>query len=120
MNLSAEPPEPLTDQRTAVLAKALGNPKRLEIVRYLSQCRPHIANEIVEAVGLAQSTISEHIRELRDAGIVIKVNDPPRIWYCVNRRVLAQLAVGITELPKAFDEVELKQARATTSVLESG
>ncbi len=105
MNISAEPPEPLTDERTAALAKALGNQKRLGIVRYLSQCRPHIANEIVEEMGLAQSTISEHIRELREAGIVIKVDDPPRVWYCVNRRVLAQLSIGIAELPRAFDEV---------------
>jgi ArsR family transcriptional regulator len=112
MNISAEPPKPLTDERTAALAKALGNPKRLEIVRYLSQCRPHIANEIVEEIGLAQSTISEHIRELREAGIVIMVEDPPRIWYCVNRRVLAQLALGIAELPRPFDDVELRQTHA--------
>jgi ArsR family transcriptional regulator len=111
MNLAAEPPEPLTDERIAALAKALGNPKRLEIVRYLSQCRPHIANEIVEAIGLAQSTISEHIRELREVGIVIEVDDPPRVWYCVNRRVLAQLSVGVAQLPRPFDEAELMGVR---------
>ena len=111
MNLAADPVETLTDERLAAVAKALGSPKRLEIVRYLSQCRPHIANEIVAEIGLAQSTISEHIRELREAGIVMQVDDPPRVWYCVNRGVLTQLASGITALPKAFDEEELRAAQ---------
>ncbi len=103
MNQQAPSPEPLTDRRLAALAKALGSPSRLAIVRYLSQCRSHIANDIVEATGLAQSTISEHIRALRDVGIVIVVDDPPRTWYCVNRAVLAQIAAGVVALPRPFD-----------------
>ena len=104
MNRRAPDPGPITDRRLAVLAKALGSPARVKIVRYLSQCRPHIANDIVAELGLAQSTISEHIRALRDAGIVIQVDDPPRIWYCVNRAALAQLANGLTNLPVPFPE----------------
>jgi ArsR family transcriptional regulator len=106
MNLLAPPPEPLTDERLALLARAVGNPTRLQIVRYLSQCRSHIANDIVEETGLAQSTISEHIRALRDIGIVVVVEDPPRTWYCVNRAVLAQLVKGLAQLPKPFEQVE--------------
>jgi hypothetical protein len=64
-------------ERLALLARAVGNPTRLQIVRYLSQCRSHIANDIVEETGLAQSTISEHVRALRDIGIVVVVEDPP-------------------------------------------
>jgi len=106
MNLGAPNPEPLTDERLAVLAKAMGNPMRVKIVRYLSQCTSHIGNDIVEETGLAQSTISEHIRMLRDAGIVMFVEDPPRTWYCVNRAVLAQLGSGLTDLPREFDDAE--------------
>lgn len=105
MNLHAPPPEPITDERLAALAKAMGNPNRVRIVRYLSQCRPHIENEIVAETGLAQSTISEHIRALRDVGIVTVVDDPPRIWYCVNRAVLTQLAVAMVSLPRPFSDV---------------
>jgi ArsR family transcriptional regulator len=104
MNLTAPPPEPLSDQRLASLAKAMGNPNRVKIVRYLSQCRSHIANDIVDETGLAQSTISEHIRALRDSGIVTVVDDPPRTWYCVNRSVLAQLASGLAAIPRPFEE----------------
>jgi DNA-binding transcriptional ArsR family regulator len=105
MNLHAPPPEPITDERLAALAKAMGNPNRVRIVRYLSQCRPHIENDIVAETGLAQSTISEHIRALRDVGIVTVVDDPPRIWYCVNRAALTQLAVAMVSLPRPFAEV---------------
>ena len=112
MNRSAQDSEPLTDDRMAAAAKALGNRKRLEIVRYLSQCRPHIAKDIVAEVGLAQSTISEHIRELSEAGVVIKVDDAPRVWYCVNRSVLTRLAMGIVDLPRAFDAAGLEESIA--------
>ena len=105
MNLRAPAPEPLTDERLADLARAMGNPSRVKIVRYLSQCRPHSENEVVEAVSLAQSTISQHIRVLRDVGIVTAVDDPPRTWYCVNRAALASLASAIAGLPRRFAEL---------------
>jgi ArsR family transcriptional regulator len=103
MNATAPPTEPLSDERMAVIAKALGSPTRLQIIRYLSQRRSHIANDIVEDTGLAQSTISEHIRALRGAGIVMVVEDPPRTWYCVNRAVLAQFSRTLVELPRPFE-----------------
>lgn len=106
MNRRAPKPEPLTDERLAVLAKAMGNPNRVKIVRYLSQCRPHIENDVVEATGLAQATISEHIRVLRDAGVVTIVEDPPRNWYCVNRAALASLSAALTTLPVPFPAVD--------------
>lgn len=105
MNRQAPEPEPITDERLAALAKAMGHPNRVKIVRYLSQCRPHIENEIVEELGLAQSTVSEHIRALRDVGIVTVVDDPPRLWFCVNRTVLVSLAFAMAQIPVPFDEV---------------
>jgi len=108
MNVKAPPPEPLTDERLAALAKAMGSPSRVKIIRYLSQCRSHIATDIVEETGLAQSTISEHIRALRDVGIVTMVEDPPRTWYCVNRGILAQFATGITAIPRPFEEANAR------------
>lgn len=105
MNLHAPPPEPLTEDRFAKLAHAIGNPTRLRIVRYLSQCRPYIAGDVVREIGLAQSTISEHIRILREAEIVVVVEEQPRNWYCVNRAVLAQLVDGIERLPTPFEPI---------------
>ncbi len=106
MNLRAPRPEPLDDEQLAAMAKAMGNPNRVKIVRYLSQCRPHIENEVVEATGLAQATISEHIRTLTDAGVVTIVDDPPRKWYCVNRAAIASLAAALTTLPTPFSEAD--------------
>lgn len=105
MNRHAPRPEPITDERLAALAKAMGHPNRVRIVRYLSQCRPHIEGEVVEELGLAQSTVSEHIRALREVGIVTVVDDPPRVWFCVNRTVLASLAGAMSAIPVPFDEV---------------
>ncbi len=105
MNLLAPTPEPISDEQLAALAKALGSPSRIKIVRYLSQCRPHNENDIVAQTGLAQSTISEHIRALRDVGIVTVVDDPPRLWFCVNRKMLASLAAAIDGIPMPFEDV---------------
>ncbi len=107
MNRRAPQPEPLTDERLAALSKAMGNTSRVKIMRYLSQCRPHIENEVVEATGLAQATISEHIRVLRDAGLVTVVEDAPRNWYCVNRAALASLSAALVDLPTEFADEEL-------------
>jgi len=104
MNRQVPAPEPITDGQLAALAKAMGHPNRVKIVRYLSQCRPHIEGDIVRETGLAQSTVSEHIRALRDVGIVTKVDDPPRIWFCVNRTALVSLAHAMTDLPTPFEE----------------
>ena len=104
MNQRAPAPEPITDERLAALAKAMGHPNRVKIVQYLSQCRPHIEGDIVKETGLAQSTVSEHIRALREVGIVTMVDDPPRIWFCVNRTALASLAQALLDLPTPFDE----------------
>lgn len=104
MNLRAPVPEPITDERLAALAKAMAHPNRVKIVRFLSECRPHIEGEIVRVTGLAQSTVSEHIRVLREVGIVTTVDDPPRIWYCVNRTALASLTRALTDLPTPFED----------------
>jgi ArsR family transcriptional regulator len=110
MNRSAPRPEPLSDERLAAMAKAMSNPNRVKIVRYLSQCRPLIENDVVEATGLAQATISEHVRTLTDAGVVTIVDDPPRKWYCVNRAAIASLAAALTDLPTPFSDADQAQA----------
>jgi ArsR family transcriptional regulator, arsenate/arsenite/antimonite-responsive transcriptional repressor len=90
------------DTETAALAKALAHPARLRILRVLQDTPGCIGGEIVGAVGLAQSTVSEHLRILKAAGIVIGEIDGPRICYALNPSVLAPLAefiAGLTPPP---------------------
>lgn len=76
----------------ATLAKALGHPARLRILRLLQATPGCIGGDIVDAVGLAQSTVSEHLRILKAAGIITGDIDGPRICYALNPAALAPLA----------------------------
>ena len=75
----------------AALAKALGHPARVGIVRLLQEKQSCIGCDIVDEVGLAQSTTSEHLRILRAAGIITGEIDGPRVCYSLNPAALAPL-----------------------------
>ena len=60
-------PGPMTEERIALISKALGHPARVRIIEQFDQCIPHVAGEIVDESHLAQSTVSEHLRVLREA-----------------------------------------------------
>jgi ArsR family transcriptional regulator len=89
------------DAEIAALAKALAHPARLRIVRLLQATPGCIGGDIVDAVGLAQSTVSEHLRILKAAGIITGEIDGPRICYALNPSALAPLAdlIGGLTLP---------------------
>ena len=82
----------------ADLAKALAHPARLRILRLLQATPGCIGGDIVDAVGLAQSTVSEHLRILKAAGIISGEIDGPRVCYALNPDALAPLAAFIASL----------------------
>ncbi|MCU0905327.1 MAG: metalloregulator ArsR/SmtB family transcription factor [Tabrizicola sp.] len=86
------------DIEVAELAKALAHPARLRILRLLLATPGCIGGDIVDAVGLAQSTVSEHLRILKAAGIISGEIDGPRVCYALNPVALAPLAAFITSL----------------------
>lgn len=86
------------DIEIAELAKALAHPARLRILRLLLATPGCIGGDIVEAVGLAQSTVSEHLRILKVAGIISGEIDGPRVCYALNPASLAPLGKFITSL----------------------
>ena len=82
-----------TDETTtAALAKALAHPARIRILRLLQATPGCIGGDIVEAVGLAQSTVSEHLRILKSAGVITGEIDGNRVYYGLNPVSLAPLA----------------------------
>ena len=91
-------PEPLSETRIAAIARGLAHPARVKILEQFIECRPHIAQEIVDEFELAQSTVSEHLRLLREAGLLTATPDGPRTWYCMRRSVLKQFAEAVLEL----------------------
>lgn len=72
-------------------AKALSHPARLAIVRLLAVRDECICGEIVDGLPLAQSTVSRHLKVLRDAGLVQGTIDGPRSCYCLDRAAIEAL-----------------------------
>ena len=91
-------PAPMTDEYLAQIAKALGHPARVRILEQFDRCVPSLAGEIVENCMLAQSTVSEHLRILREADILFARKDGPRTWYCLRRSVLHAFARALDDL----------------------
>ena len=81
----------LDADRIAAVAKALAHPARVRIVEVLLARPGCIGGEIVDEVGLAQSTISEHLRILKVSGLVVGEIERPRICYSLDATALAPL-----------------------------
>lgn len=83
-------------ERIATLAKALGHPARVHIVRMLVEKQSCIGCDIVDEIGLAQSTTSEHLRILKSAGIITGEIERPRVCYSLNGEPLRLLRDFLT------------------------
>ena len=93
-----QPRSALGDDELAAMAKALAHPARVRIIRVLDQRDTCVTGDVVLELGLAQSTVSEHLRILREAGLVQGEIEGPRTRYCVDRDGLAALKAGIADL----------------------
>ncbi len=72
------------DQHIATVAKALSHPARIAILRALAKRGTCICGEIVEVLPLAQSTVSQHLKELKEAGLVTGETEGTRSCYCID------------------------------------
>lgn len=79
---------PKADADLAALAKALGHPARVQILRILVRRTACVCGDIVEELPLAQSTVSQHLKILKDAGLIRGEVDGPRTCYCIEPRTL--------------------------------
>lgn len=105
---SCPPPPPLDpnldpDEELARLAKALGHPARVKIVRFLLERDECIVGAVVDELPLAQSTVSQHLKVLREAGLIHGEVEGSRICYCVDptrigrvRSLLERLTTMVT------------------------
>lgn len=88
----------------SALAKALAHPARIAILQLLARTPGCIGGDIVNEVGLAQSTVSEHLRILKAAGVIVGEIDPPRVCYALAPGALAPLAALIAELEASHND----------------
>lgn len=99
VDLSVSPRlDPSRVEDLAGLCKALGHPARLRILQILLERGTCICGEIVEVMPLSQSTVSEHLRILKQAGLVKGEIEGPRVCYCVDPERLQQFKAWVTQL----------------------
>jgi DNA-binding transcriptional ArsR family regulator len=79
--------------------KALGNPVRLEIVQHLAASERRSCGDIVAALPLAQSTVSQHLKVLKEAGLIRGEIEGPAICYCLDYDAIEWFKEEVSRLP---------------------
>jgi len=76
--------------KLASMMKALAHPARIAIIQYLVKVQGCICGDLVEELGLAQATISQHLKELKNAGLIKGTIDGTSVCYCIDGKVWNQ------------------------------
>ena len=84
------------------IAKALSHPARISIIKILAQMNICMCGDIVELLPLSQSTVSQHLKELKRVGLITGEIDGPKVCYCINNKVLEKAKV---QLEKLFTQI---------------
>lgn len=95
-------------QSLAAFAKAISHPARLEILELLAKKNECICGEIVEVLPLAQSTVSQHLKELKLAGLISGETDGPRSCYCINWKSFEKFGTDFNSL---FEKLKKENAK---------
>lgn len=87
----------------ATMLKALAHPARIAILQYMAKSETCICGNLVEELGLAQATISQHLKELKNAGLIQGTIEGVSVCYCINIPVWEQCKAMLDQL---FRDVE--------------
>ncbi len=85
-----------SDQITKIF-KALGHPTRIKIMEHLRKINSCVCGEIVDIFPYSQSTISQHLKHLKESGIVCGEVDGPKTCYCINNELLERVKKYVIE-----------------------
>lgn len=92
----------------AVAAKALAHPARIAIIEFLLKSDRCINGDLVTELGLAQATISQHLRELKDIGIIQGTIEGTRVSYCINPQRWAEIQEKFNKIFKQYEDPSAK------------
>jgi DNA-binding transcriptional ArsR family regulator len=92
----------LQDNQVADIAKALGHPARVKILRILNESSRCIVGDLVEVLPLSQSTVSQHLKELKRVGLIKGEIEGPRVCYCLNEEMVAKTKAAFSGLFSEF------------------
>ncbi|MBW8361210.1 MAG: metalloregulator ArsR/SmtB family transcription factor [Kaistella sp.] len=90
----------------AVLLKAMAHPARIAIIDYLLSIDTCICNDIVEVLPLAQPTVSQHLKELKNAGVIQGTVEGTSIKYCINKETMQKFESFIDHI---FHKIEKQE-----------
>lgn len=88
----------------AMLSKALGHPARIAILQFLIRQKACVCGDIVEELPLSQSTVSQHLAELKKAGLIKGSIDGPSVCYCIDSKAWAKMKSSMNELMDSFQD----------------
>lgn len=71
-------------ERLARFAKAMGHPTRIAILQFLARRNECFFGDIHEVLPIAKATVSQHLRELKESGLIQGTIEPPKVRYCIN------------------------------------
>lgn len=97
------------EQDLAEFAKAIAHPARIAILKVLALHNECICGEIVDILPLAQSTVSQHLKELKNAGLIDGTIDGPRSCYCINWKAFEKF---MHEFSFLFNNLKMKNQKA--------
>ncbi len=91
--------------RIAQLAKAIGHPARIAILQYLIGCNSCVCGDIVDALPLAQATVSQHLKELKRAGLIKGRISGVNTCYCINENGWKEAQALFSELFSTYKPI---------------
>lgn len=91
--------------RLSTLFKVLGHPARIAILQYISTQNACICGDLVEELGLAQATISQHLKELKKVGLIQGTIEGKSVCYCINVQVWKEIGADFNEFFKSPVEI---------------
>ena len=104
LSLKTREPDDLLDSiEFARICKALGHPARVKIIEFLLNTDRCICGEIVSVLPLAQSTVSQHLKSLKTAGLIQGDVEGPRTCYCLDKGMLAKFRNTVAALTNSDD-----------------
>jgi DNA-binding transcriptional ArsR family regulator len=91
------------DNRIATYAKAMAHPARVAILRLLIQRQACVCGDIVEELPLSQSTVSQHLKELKEAGLIKGDIEGARVCYCIDDQEMNAAKTAILGLFTSYE-----------------
>jgi DNA-binding transcriptional ArsR family regulator len=88
----------------AIITKALGHPARIAILQFLIKTKACVCGDIVDQLPLSQSTVSQHLGELKKAGLIKGDIEGPTVCYCIDEKAWARAKKVVGDLFESYKE----------------